>query len=62
MDQLVATLRRALERQRLTEALQRSEERYRLVTESISDAVFLLDLEGRCACGSSGGRRVVLGA
>ncbi len=47
MEQLLATLRRALERRRLTEALHRSEERYRLVTESVSDAVFLLDLQGR---------------
>ena len=47
MDQLLATLNKALEKQRLTRALSESEERYRLITENVNDAIFLLDLEGR---------------
>jgi PAS domain S-box-containing protein len=47
MDELVATLGKAVEKQRLAEALRRSEERYRFVSENISDAVFLVDLDGR---------------
>ncbi|MFZ1059524.1 MAG: response regulator, partial [Candidatus Rokuibacteriota bacterium] len=47
MDHLLATLAKALEKQRLTRALRESEERYRLITENVNDAIFLLDLEGR---------------
>jgi two-component system, cell cycle sensor histidine kinase and response regulator CckA len=47
MSHLLATIEQALRKQRLTQALLESEERYRLVTESITDAVFLLDAEGQ---------------
>jgi PAS domain S-box-containing protein len=47
MGELLATLGKALEKQRLADALRRSEERYRFVSENISDAVFLVDLDGR---------------
>jgi two-component system cell cycle sensor histidine kinase/response regulator CckA len=47
MEHLMGTLERALEKRRLTQALEQSEERYRFVTENIMDAVFLVDLEGR---------------
>jgi len=47
MDHLLATLAKALEKQRLTRALRESEERYRLITENVNDAIFLIDLEGR---------------
>ena len=53
--QLVATLDKALEKQRLARALRESEERYRLVTEHITDAVFFLDMEGRLVFGNSRG-------
>jgi len=53
--QLVATLDKALEKQRLARALREAEERYRLVTEHITDAVFFLDLEGRLVFGNSRG-------
>jgi len=46
MDQLLATVNKALEKRRLSESLQESEERYRWVTENIADAVFLLGLDG----------------
>jgi PAS domain S-box-containing protein len=42
----VATIEQALETRRLTAALRESERRYRLVTEHIADAVFLLDRWG----------------
>jgi PAS domain S-box-containing protein len=47
MDHLLATLDRALEKQRLARAVRDSEERYRLIHENINDAIFLADLEGR---------------
>ena len=47
MPQLVASLDKALDRQRLTRALRESEERYRLLVDSIGEPVFLLDLDGR---------------
>ncbi len=47
MNQLLVALDKALEKQRLARALRESEERYRLLIDSIGDAVFLLDLEGR---------------
>ena len=46
MDHLLATLNKALDRQRLARALRESEERYRLIAEHINDAIFLTDLEG----------------
>ncbi len=46
MDHLLATVDKALGKQRLERALRESEERYRLVAEHIQDAIFLLDLEG----------------
>jgi PAS domain-containing protein len=47
MSHLVATLDQALEKQRLGQALQQAEERYRLVAENIADAVFLFDPDGQ---------------
>ena len=47
IEHLLATLDKARERQRLADALRQSEERYRLITENLMDAVFLLDLEAR---------------
>jgi len=47
IEHLLATLDKARERQHLTDALRQSEERYRLITENLVDAVFLLDLDGR---------------
>src|SRR5256712_182729 len=47
MDQLVATLKKALDRQHLARALRESEERYRLIAENINDAIFLMDTQGR---------------
>jgi PAS domain S-box-containing protein len=52
-DHLLTVLERALEKQQLTRALRESEERYRLVTENIMDAVFLLDVEGRLVLANS---------
>src|SRR5205807_8630039 len=49
--QLVATLDKALEKQRLARALRESEERYRLVTEHIAAGVFFLDFVGRVVLG-----------
>src|SRR2546422_10325046 len=56
--QLVATLDKALEKQRLARALRESEERYRLVTGHITDAGFFLDMEGRPVFGNSRGAGV----
>jgi len=39
MDHLLATLNKALDRQRLARALRESEERYRLIAEHINDAI-----------------------
>jgi PAS domain S-box-containing protein len=47
LDQLLATVAKALERQQLSRALRESEARYRLITEHIHDAVLLLDRQGR---------------
>jgi PAS domain S-box-containing protein len=47
MNQLVVALDKALEKQRLARALRESEERYRLLIDSIGDAVFLMDLGDR---------------
>src|SRR2546422_2403282 len=47
MDQLVATLKKALDRQHLARALRESEERYRLIAENINDAILLMDTQGR---------------
>jgi PAS domain S-box-containing protein len=47
MDHLLATVRKALEKQELVRRLAASEELYRLVTEHILDTVFLLDMDTR---------------
>ncbi len=47
MDTLLAILEKALEKQWLAKALRESEERYRLITETIRDAVLLLDMDSR---------------
>ncbi len=47
MSHLIATIEQAIRKQRVSQALLESEERYRLVTENIADAVFLLDNDGR---------------
>jgi PAS domain S-box-containing protein len=47
MTHLTATVEQALHKRRLAEALRESEEQYRLVTENIADAVFLLDSDSR---------------
>jgi two-component system NtrC family sensor kinase len=46
-DHLLSTLERALEKRRLARDLHEALERYRLITENVSDAIFLLDAEGR---------------
>ena len=52
MEHLLATVRRAKEKHDLLATLRASEERYRLVTEHIHDAVFLVDLENRFTFGN----------
>ena len=52
MSHLLMTVEQAVRKQRLAQALLDSEERYRLVTENIADAVFLLELDGRIALGN----------
>ena len=52
MEHLIATLRKAHEKQELVRALRESEQRYRLVTEHIRDAIFLVDLENRFTFGN----------
>ncbi len=47
VEHLMMVVDKALEKQRLERALRESEERYRLVTEHIQDAILLLDREGR---------------
>jgi len=47
--QLLSAVDRALARQGLLRALRGSEERYRLITESMTEALFLLDLDGALA-------------
>ncbi len=47
IEHLLTTLDKVCERQHLADALRQSEERYRLITENIMDAVFLLDLDAR---------------
>ncbi len=58
MDQLVAIVGKAIEKYRLTRALRESEERYRLITENINDAVFLLDPEGRLVFANARGETI----
>jgi two-component system cell cycle sensor histidine kinase/response regulator CckA len=53
MDQLLATVEKAREKQELVRALRDSEERYRFVTEHTLDAIFLVDLEGRYTFGNT---------
>jgi PAS domain S-box-containing protein len=52
MEHLLATMHKALEKQGLVRALRESEQRYRLVTEHIRDAIFLVDLEGQFTFGN----------
>src|SRR5262249_47820466 len=52
LDQLLATVAKALERQQLSRALRESEARYRLITEHIHDAVLLLDRQGQVVLGN----------
>jgi PAS domain S-box-containing protein len=47
--QLLSTVDRALARKGLLRALRDSEERYRLIAESMTEALFLLDLDGALA-------------
>ncbi|HLB64118.1 MAG TPA: PAS domain S-box protein, partial [Anaerolineales bacterium] len=58
MEHLLATLEKALEKQRLARALRESEGRYRLITENINDAIFLADLEGRLVFGNRRGEEI----
>ena len=46
LEQLVLTVRRASEKSESKRALRESEEKYRLVVESASDGIMLLDLKG----------------
>jgi two-component system cell cycle sensor histidine kinase/response regulator CckA len=52
MSHLLMTVEQAVQKQRLSQALLDSEERYRFVTENIADAVFLLELDGRITLGN----------
>jgi two-component system, cell cycle sensor histidine kinase and response regulator CckA len=52
MEHLLATVHKAREKQELIWALRESEERYRLVTEHIHDAVFLIDLDSHFTFGN----------
>ena len=47
MDHLLAVIEKAIEKQRLARSLRESEERYRLITEQVNDAIFFTDLAGR---------------
>ncbi len=47
MDHLLVVIEKALEKQRLARFLRESEERYRLITEQVNDAIFFTDLDGR---------------
>jgi diguanylate cyclase (GGDEF)-like protein/PAS domain S-box-containing protein len=53
IGELVATLERALEKRRLAQILRDSAERYRLVSEHITDAIFFCDPDGRVIFGNS---------
>ncbi len=55
LEELVGTVDKVLAKQCLMRALRESEERYRLVTESMTEAVFLLDLQGRLLMGNASG-------
>jgi two-component system nitrogen regulation response regulator NtrX len=61
MEHLLGTLHKACERQHLADALRQSAERYRLITENIMDAVFLLDLDSRLVFANARDRDPVLG-
>lgn len=56
--QLLSTVDRALTRQALARALRDSEERYRLVAESMTEALLLLDLEGGLVLMNAYGQRL----
>jgi PAS domain S-box-containing protein len=55
IEHLVATIDQALARQRRARELRESEERYRLVTGNMTEAVFLLDGDGRVVMGNAYG-------
>jgi PAS domain S-box-containing protein len=56
--QLLSTVDRALARKGLLRALRDSEERYRLITESMTEALFLLDLDGGLALVNAYGEQI----
>jgi PAS domain S-box-containing protein len=56
--QLLSTVDRALTRQALARALRDSEERYRLVAESMTEALLLLDLDGGLVLMNAYGERL----
>jgi PAS domain S-box-containing protein len=56
--QLLSTVDRALARKGLLRALRDSEERYRLITQSMTEALFLLDLDGGVALVNAYGEQV----
>jgi two-component system cell cycle sensor histidine kinase/response regulator CckA len=58
MSHLLMTVEQAVRKQRLAQALLESEERYRLVTENIVDAVFLLELDGRIVLANRRGEAI----
>ena len=56
--QLLSTVDRALARKALLRALRDSEERYRLITQSMTEALFLLDLDGSLALVNAYGEQI----
>ena len=58
MDHLIVTVDQALRKHRLAQALVESEERYRLVTENIADAVFLFETDGRIVLVNRSGEEI----
>jgi len=56
--QLLSTVDRALARKGLLRALRDSEERYRLITQSMTEALFLLDLDGGLALVNAYGEQI----
>jgi formate hydrogenlyase transcriptional activator len=56
---VISAIRDISRRKEIEEALHRSEERYRLLTEEVKDyAIFMLDTEGRILTWNEGGRRM----
>jgi two-component system NtrC family sensor kinase len=58
MDHLLAVIEKALEKQRLARSLRESEERYRLITEQVNEAIFFTDLDGRVLFGNRRGQEI----